>query len=83
VLTGTEKTVVDGNRVVGNTGTSPLSGGIVLFKSFVGVTNDDNRVSDNVLDGNGPADLVNTETKGKGNTFRHNACRASKPSGLC
>ncbi|MFJ9927112.1 Nitrous oxidase accessory protein NosD, contains tandem CASH domains [Streptomyces misionensis] len=83
VLTGTEKTVVDGNRVVGNTGKSPLSGGIVLFKSFVGVTNDDNRISDNALDGNAPADLVNTETKGKGNTFQHNACRASKPSGLC
>ncbi|MGW4564507.1 right-handed parallel beta-helix repeat-containing protein [Streptomyces sp. NPDC004561] len=83
VLTGAEKTLVHGNRVTGNTGRSPLSGGIVLFKSFVGVTSDRNRVSDNMLSGNSPADLVNTETRGKGNTFLHNACRASKPAGLC
>ncbi|MEW2625672.1 right-handed parallel beta-helix repeat-containing protein [Streptomyces sp. NPDC048106] len=83
VLTGTEKTLVDGNRVTGNAGDSPLSGGIVLFKSFVGVTNDQNRVSGNALAGNAPADLVDTETKSLGNTFDHNACRVSKPSGLC
>lgn len=83
MLTGVEKTVVDGNRVTDNSGDSPLSGGIVLFKSFVGVTNDKNRVSGNALAGNGPADLVDTETKGIGNTFDHNACRASKPAGLC
>lgn len=83
VLTGIEKTVVDGNRVTGNSGSSPLSGGIVLFKSFVGVTNDQNRISGNALIGNAPADLVDTETKGIGNTFDHNACRVSKPSGLC
>ncbi|MFJ6667884.1 nitrous oxide reductase family maturation protein NosD [Streptomyces sp. NPDC091383] len=83
VLTGAEKTVVDGNRVTDNAGSSPLSGGIVLFKSFVGVTNDHNRISGNALARNAPADLVNTETKGIGNTFDHNACRVSKPAGLC
>jgi hypothetical protein len=83
VLTGAEKTVVDGNRVTGNQGKSPMSGGIVLFKSFVGVTSDQNRISDNTLDSNSPADLINTETRGKGNTFEHNACRVSKPAGLC
>ncbi|WDO07659.1 right-handed parallel beta-helix repeat-containing protein [Streptomyces murinus] len=83
VLTGAEKTVVDGNRVTNNSGDSPLSGGIVLFKSFVGVTNDQNRVTGNALAGNGPADLVDTETKGIGNTFDHNACRVSRPAGLC
>ncbi|MEU1401362.1 right-handed parallel beta-helix repeat-containing protein [Streptomyces sp. NPDC005728] len=82
VLTGTERTLVTGNRVSGNTGTSPLSGGIVLFRSFVGVTSDQNRIAANALGNNSPADLVNTDP-GKGNTFERNSCRASKPAGLC
>lgn len=82
VLTGTERTRVTGNLVTGNTGASPLSGGIVLFKSFVGVTSDDNRVDWNMLRNNGPADLVNTDP-GKGNAFDRNTCRASRPAGLC
>ncbi|MFF1453684.1 nitrous oxide reductase family maturation protein NosD [Streptomyces sp. NPDC058274] len=82
VLTGAEETLVTGNRVVDNVGKSPLSGGIVLFKSFVGATSERNRIADNVLEGNAPADLVNTDT-GKDNTFEGNSCRASKPAGLC
>ncbi len=82
VLTGTEDTLVTHNRVIGNAGASPLSGGIVLFKSFVGTTSERNRITDNTLEGNAPADLVNTDT-GKDNTFTHNTCRASKPAGMC
>jgi nitrous oxidase accessory protein NosD len=82
VLTGAEKTLVTGNVIRDNVGTSPLSGGIVLYKSFVGVTNERNRISDNTMQGNAPADLVNKDT-GKGNTFADNSCRASKPAGLC
>jgi nitrous oxidase accessory protein NosD len=82
VLTGAEDTLVTHNRVIGNTGTSPLSGGIVLFKSFVGTTSERNRITDNTLEGNAPADIVNTDA-GKDNTFEHNSCRASKPAGLC
>ncbi|MEW2259482.1 right-handed parallel beta-helix repeat-containing protein [Streptomyces sp. NPDC047869] len=82
VLTGTEKARVSRNWVTGNSGKSPLSGGIVLFKSFVGVAGTDNRVDGNVLSENSPADLVSTET-GKTNSFERNSCRASKPAGLC
>lgn len=82
VLTGVEQTRVTGNHVRGNAGKSPLSGGIVLFKSMVGATGQDNRVDGNTLSANAPADLVNTDT-GKGNTFERNSCRASKPAGLC
>ncbi|MGW0995112.1 right-handed parallel beta-helix repeat-containing protein [Streptomyces sp. NPDC002523] len=82
VLTGTERTRVSDNVVTGNSGKSPLSGGIVLFKSFVGATNDKNNVERNMLASNSPADLVNGGT-GKGNTFHRNSCRASKPAGLC
>ena len=82
VLTGTEKTRVTRNLVTDHSGTSPLSGGIVLFKSFVGVTSDQNRIDDNALENNSPADLVNTDT-GKDNAFTRNSCRASKPAGLC
>jgi len=82
VLTGADDTLVTRNTITGNVGNSPLSGGIVLFKSFVGVTSDRNRISDNTLDGNAPADLVNTDP-GKDNTFDGNTCRASRPAGLC
>jgi parallel beta-helix repeat protein len=82
VLTGAEDTVVTGNRVTGHSGTSGLAGGIVLYKSFVGVTSDRNRISDNVVENNSPADLVNTDT-GTGNTFERNTCKVSRPTGLC
>ncbi|MEU9734284.1 right-handed parallel beta-helix repeat-containing protein [Streptomyces sp. NPDC048002] len=82
VVTGAEDTLVTRNVVRDNAGASSLSGGIVLFKSFVGTANERNRVSGNTLSGNSPADLVNTEAGG-GNTFEGNSCRASKPAGLC
>ncbi|MER6629386.1 right-handed parallel beta-helix repeat-containing protein [Streptomyces sp. NPDC000987] len=82
VLTGAERNAVRDNWITDHAGTSPLSGGIVLFKSFVGATNDHNRISDNVLRRNSPADLVDADT-GKDNTFTDNTCRVSKPAGLC
>jgi nitrous oxidase accessory protein NosD len=82
VLTGTERTLVTGNVIRDHSGASPLSGGIVLFKSFVGVTSEQNRISENSLENNSPADLVNTDT-GEGNVFTGNSCRASQPSGMC
>ncbi|MYU26477.1 right-handed parallel beta-helix repeat-containing protein [Streptomyces sp. SID8352] len=82
VLTGTEKVLVADNRVEDNAGASPLSGGVVLFKSFVGVTGEHNEISGNQLSGNSPADLVDTETP-RANTFTGNTCGASRPAGLC
>ncbi|MFF3656452.1 right-handed parallel beta-helix repeat-containing protein [Streptomyces olivochromogenes] len=84
VLTGAEKTLVAENRVEDNVGTSPLSGGIVLYKSFVGAVNKDNEIRDNVVQRNGKADLANRDrVKGKGNTFHDNTCAHSEPAGLC
>ncbi|MFJ5829132.1 nitrous oxide reductase family maturation protein NosD [Streptomyces sp. NPDC093089] len=82
VLTGAETTVVEKNRVVDNVGTSPLSGGIVLFKSFVGAPNEQNAIRDNVAVRNSPADLADRDT-GKGNTFTRNTCTLSEPAGMC
>ncbi|MFF2124301.1 nitrous oxide reductase family maturation protein NosD [Streptomyces olivochromogenes] len=84
VLTGAEKTLVAENRVEDNVGTSPLSGGIVLYKSFVGAVNKDNEIRNNVVQRNGKADLANRDrVKGKGNTFHGNTCAHSEPAGLC
>ncbi|MFD8738321.1 nitrous oxide reductase family maturation protein NosD [Streptomyces sp. NPDC059618] len=83
VLTGAEDTRITHNRVEDNVGTSPLSGGIVLFKSFVGALSERNEVRDNVLLRNGPSDLANRDTAGKGNTFRGNTCKVSEPAGMC
>ncbi|GAA2477121.1 right-handed parallel beta-helix repeat-containing protein [Streptomyces longisporus] len=82
VLTGAEDTLVTRNVVRNNVGNSSMSGGIVLFKSFVGVTSDRNRINDNVVEGNSPADLINAD-HGTGNTFERNSCRASQPAGMC
>ncbi|MDL5199110.1 right-handed parallel beta-helix repeat-containing protein [Streptomyces sp. ALI-76-A] len=82
VLTGTEDNLVTHNVIKNNVGTSPLSGGIVLFKSLVGTANERNWISDNLVQGNSPADLVITDP-GKDNTFQDNTCGSSKPAGLC
>ncbi|MEU0117940.1 right-handed parallel beta-helix repeat-containing protein [Streptomyces bobili] len=82
VLTGTEDTLITRNVIRDHAGKSPLSGGIVLFKSFVGTASERNRISDNELSGNSPADLVDQET-GKANTFEANTCQVSRPAGLC
>ncbi|MEU9045472.1 MULTISPECIES: right-handed parallel beta-helix repeat-containing protein [unclassified Kitasatospora] len=82
VLTGTEDTRVTDNEVRDNTGTSDFSGGIVLFKSVVGVSNARAVVTDNHLRGNGPADLADRDA-GAGNTFARNTCERSEPSGRC
>jgi nitrous oxidase accessory protein NosD len=82
VLTGTEKTLVTKNRVEDNVGTSPLSGGIVLFKSFVGAPSESNEIRDNVVLRNSTADLADRDT-GRNNTFRGNTCGVSEPARLC
>jgi hypothetical protein len=63
-------------------GTSPMSGGIVLFNSVVGTPNAKNAIGRNVLSGNKPADLADRD-KGPGNTFTGNICALSEPAGRC
>ncbi|MFG2333953.1 nitrous oxide reductase family maturation protein NosD [Streptomyces sp. NPDC048604] len=82
VLTGAEESLIERNRVVDNVGTSPLSGGIVLFKSFVGASNDQNEIRDNVVLRNSTADLADRDV-GKGNAFVGNRCTVSEPAGMC
>ncbi|MER5361275.1 right-handed parallel beta-helix repeat-containing protein [Streptomyces sp. NPDC002785] len=82
VLTGAADTKVRSNTISNNVGATPLSGGIVLFKSFVGTKNTGHTISGNVALGNKPADLANGDT-GKGNTFVANVCTKSTPTGMC
>jgi hypothetical protein len=82
VLTGVEATVVEHNTVTGNTGSSPMSGGVVFFHSFVGVDDSANAVRDNVLLSNGPADVAGWDI-GTGNTVTGNTCGVSLPAGRC
>jgi nitrous oxidase accessory protein NosD len=82
VLTGAEDMVVEGNIIRGNEGKSTFSGGIVLYKSFVGAINQRNVIRDNLVLGNTTADLANRDT-GTGNRFSGNVCEVSEPAGLC
>ncbi|WLQ68476.1 MULTISPECIES: right-handed parallel beta-helix repeat-containing protein [Streptomyces] len=83
VLTGSEATDVRSNVIRDNVGSTPLSGGILLFKSFVGALNTDNTISRNLVEGNKPADLADRDTSGTGNTFVSNTCGTSVPAGMC
>ncbi|MGW5353109.1 right-handed parallel beta-helix repeat-containing protein [Streptomyces sp. NPDC004031] len=83
LLTGAEDTRVTGNTISGNSGASPMSGGVVLFPSEVGVADLRNQVDDNTLTGNVPADIADRDTKGSGNTFSANSCAVSQPAGRC
>lgn len=83
VLTGAEDTLVTRNTVRGNEGASPLSGGIVLYPSFVGAPNNRNIISNNTALDNAPADIANRDTTGTGNRFEGNGCRVSEPAGQC
>jgi parallel beta-helix repeat (two copies) len=84
LLTGVEKTRVTGNDVRDNRGRgeSPMSGGIVLFPSAVGVANSHNIVSGNRVRGNLPADIADRD-KGTDNSFSDNCCGLSAPAGHC
>ncbi|WP_410539769.1 nitrous oxide reductase family maturation protein NosD [Streptomyces sp. KL2] len=82
VLTGAEDTLVAENLVEDNVGSSPLSGGIVLFKSFVGARNENNLIEDNIVRDNGAADLADRGA-GTGNVFRDNMCQDYRPEELC
>ncbi|WP_405997841.1 nitrous oxide reductase family maturation protein NosD [Streptomyces sp. NBC_00829] len=82
VLTGAEATIVRHNHIVDNVGSSPLSGGILLFQSFVGAQNTSNVIKENLVQRNKTADLINRGT-GTGNTFVGNRCQASEPAGMC
>lgn len=83
VLTGAEQVKVSHNLIQDNVGKSPLSGGVVLFHSFVKTLNEHNLITRNIVLHNKPADLVNRDTDGKGNRFPDNKCRTSEPAGLC
>ncbi|WP_067284949.1 right-handed parallel beta-helix repeat-containing protein [Streptomyces jeddahensis] len=83
VLTGAEDTLVEGNVIRGNEGKSTFSGGIVLYKSFVGAVNQRNVIRDNMVLGNTTADLANRDTTGSGNRFSGNLCKVSEPAGMC
>ncbi|MEV6979270.1 right-handed parallel beta-helix repeat-containing protein [Kitasatospora sp. NPDC093806] len=82
VLTGAEETTVTENQVRDNVGASPFSGGIVLVHSVVGVANARNTVADNLVLGNGPADVADRDT-GTDNSFARNHCAVSEPAGHC
>ncbi|HEX5569202.1 MAG TPA: right-handed parallel beta-helix repeat-containing protein [Streptomyces sp.] len=83
VLVGTEKVLVTRNEVRDNVGDSPYSGGIVVFGSMDGVSNERNVVRDNLVLGNRPADLATRDDKGKDNKFIDNICQTSEPAGAC
>jgi len=80
VLTGVEDTVLTGNRLDGNVGASPMSGGVVLFRSFKGGPDTRNSISGNTLVGNKPADVADRDG-GPGNIFAGNICHTFEPAG--
>ena len=83
VLVGAGKVQVEQNMIRDNAGDSPYSGGIVVFRSMDGVSNEENTIRDNLVLGNSPADLATRDSQGKDNRFVNNICRTSEPAGAC
>lgn len=86
VLIGNAKTVVRENKVTGNHGTGPLSGGIVVSQQqWIPPTQieSDDAIINNDVSNNGPYDLrwdqQGTNIKFAGNSH----CKTSSPAGLC
>lgn len=80
VLTGVEDTVLTGNQLKGNVGASPMSGGIVLYRSYKGGPDTGNTITGNAVIGNKPADLADRDG-GPRNSFIGNACHTFEPAG--
>jgi nitrous oxidase accessory protein NosD len=80
VLTGVEDTVLTDNWIYGNVGAAPMSGGIVLFRSYKGGPDTGNRIAGNTVVNNMPADMADRDG-GPGNTFTGNVCRTFEPAG--
>jgi hypothetical protein len=82
-LLGAHATVVANNTVLGNRGSTPVSGGIVLVsgESAGGPPSTGNTIKDNTAFRDAPADIV--DHSGGTNTFRRNFCKRSMPGGLC
>jgi nitrous oxidase accessory protein NosD len=82
-LLGAHGTVVANNTVLGNRGSTPVSGGIVLVsgESAGGPPSNDNAIRDNTAFRDAPADII--DHSGGTNTFRRNFCSLSMPAGLC
>ncbi|WP_370373455.1 nitrous oxide reductase family maturation protein NosD [Catenulispora sp. GP43] len=80
VLTGVEKTVLTGNLIEGNVGAAPMSGGVVLFRSYKGGPDTDNTVTGNTITGNKPANIADRDG-GPGNTFSDNSTAQDRRHG--
>jgi nitrous oxidase accessory protein NosD len=80
VLTGVENTLITRNEVMDNVGTSPMSGGIVLFRSFKGGPDTGNTILGNLLTDNRPADVADRDG-GARNSFKGNVCGKVEPAG--
>ena len=88
VAAGSLHNVVSDNKVTGNSGDTPYSGGIVVVAttipdadgSFTPSTG--NVVVQNRLRHNHPADIVQ-DTASQPNVFLDNRCDTSTPDGLC
>ena len=80
VLTGVENTMLTANEIDGNVGASPMSGGVVLFRSSRGGPDTGNTVTGNEIVGNKPADMADRDG-GPGNCFRGNIFRTFESAG--
>ncbi len=79
---GGDHNKISDNVVVRNQGSLQFSGGIVLTFGVTGHPASNNKVTDNFLAKNKPADLID-QTGTKTNKFHDNECRTSSPAGLC
>jgi hypothetical protein len=82
IILGGEGNSIRGNTIVGNSGTTALSGGVVLVPGVAGNPAENNVIKRNKIKNNQPADIID-QSGSTTNVFKQNRCQTSQPAGLC
>jgi hypothetical protein len=81
IILGGVRDIIKGNLITGNRGTTPFAGGVVLEPGIAGNPAKHNKVINNVIKNNRPADIVNNSGSTT-NIIKNNVCGTSKSKEL-
>lgn len=76
IILGGDRNSIRGNVIVGNRGTTPFAGGVVLEPGVGGSPAEHNTVTGNVIKNNRPANVIDNSGSNT-NIIKNNSCRTS------
>lgn len=81
VILGGVRDVIRNNVIVGNRGNTPFAGGVVLEPGIGGTPAEHNKVIDNLIKKNKPANVIDNSGSNT-NIIKNNSCATSRPNAL-